>query len=253
MLFDDLIVLLPRVLAAALVGYLLGSIPFAYLVARLKGVDIFATGSRRAGTANVFWHVGRYRGMMVFACDALKGAAAVYVAWMLGSHELLALVAGAAAIAGHWKSIFTGFKGGDGMVVLVGVSLSYLNWFILVGIAVGIIFVLLFRRSVFRSSIGIFLGYGVMLALNQVISHRGLDVMLGLTALALVVIAHNILTHADHRPETEPSVIDPDLLIEDTRDVLSEAAGLSEDAILRQVIPQDDEEGGSQRTTRQGD
>ena len=254
MLFDDLIVLLPRVLAAALVGYLLGSIPFAYLVARLKGVDIFATGSRRAGTANVFWHVGRYRGMMVFACDVLKGAAAVYVAWMLGSHELLGLVAGTAAIAGHWKSIFTGFKGGDGMVVLVGVSLAYLNWFILIGIAVGIVFVLLFRRSPFRSSIGIFLGYGVMLALNQIISHRGLDVMLGLTALALVVITHNILTHADHRAEAEPSAIDPDLLlIEDTRDVLNEAAELSEDAILRQVIPQDDEEGGSQRTTRQGD
>ncbi len=253
MLFDDLIVLLPRVLAAALVGYLLGSIPFAYLVARLKGVDIFATGSRRAGTANVFWHVGRYRGMMVFACDVLKGAAAVYVAWMLGSHELLGLVAGAAAIAGHWKSIFTGFKGGDGMVVLVGVSLAYLNWFILIGIVVGIVFVLLFRRSVFRSSIGIFLGYGVMLALNQLINHRGLEVLLGLTALALVVIGHNILTHADHRPETEPSVIDPDLLIEDTREVLNEAAGLSEDAILRQVIPQDDEESGSRRTTGLGD
>ena len=253
MLFDDLIVLLPRVLAAALIGYLLGGIPFAYLVARLKGVDIFATGSRRAGTANVFWHVGRYRGMMVFACDVLKGAAAVYVAWMLGGNELLGMIAGAAAIAGHWKSVFTGFKGGDGMVVLVGVSLAYLNWFILIGILVGIVSVLLFRRSVFRSSIGIFLGYGVMLAVNQAIDHRGLEIMLGLTALALVVITHNILTHADHRPEAEPSAIDPDLLIEDTPDVLNEAAGLSEDAILRQVIPQDDEDAESQRSTRLGD
>jgi len=233
--------LVTRILAAALVGYLLGSIPFAYLVARWKGVDIFATGSRRAGTANVFWHVGRRRGMMVFACDVLKGAAAVYVAWMFGQHELLGLVAGATAIAGHWKSIFTGFKGGDGMVVLVGVSLAYLNWFVLIGIAVGIIVVLLSRRSVFRSSIGIFLGYGVMLAVNQFLSHRGWEIMLGLTALALVVITHNILTHADHKPETVPAAIDPDLLIADTADVHSEAAGLSEDAILRQVIPQDDE------------
>ena len=253
MIFDDLITLLPRVLAATLVGYLLGSIPFAYLVARLKGVDIFATGSRRAGTANVFWHVGRYRGMMVFACDVLKGAAAVYLAWMLGSYELLGLAAGAAAIAGHWKSIFTGFKGGDGMVVLVGVSLAYLNWFILIGIAVGIVSVLLFRRSVFRSSIGIFFGYGVMIAANQVVGHRSWEIMLGLTALALVVISHNILTHADHRPQAAPSAIAPDLLlIEDTREVLNEAAGLSEEAILRQVIPQDDEE-ESQRTERLGD
>ena len=93
----------------------------------------------------------------------------------------------------------------------------------------------------FRSSIGIFLGYGVMLAINQIIHHRNLEVMLGLVALALVVITHNILTHADHRPEKVPAAIDPDLLIADTPEVHSEAAGLSEDAILRQVIPQDDE------------
>ena len=252
MIVADFAPLVTSILAAALVGYLLGSIPFAYLVARLKGVDIFATGSRRAGTANVFWHVGRRRGMMVFACDVLKGAAAVYVAWMFGQHELLGLVAGGAAIAGHWKSIFTGFKGGDGMVVLVGVSLAYLNWFVLIGIVVGIVCVLLFRRSVFRSSIGIFLGYGIMLAVNQIIHHRGLDVMLGLTTLALVVITHNILTHADHRPDKVPAAIDPDLFIADTPEVHSEAAGLSEDAILRQVIPQDDE-GEADRPSRQGD
>ena len=241
MFLVDFAPLITRILAAALVGYLLGSIPFAYLVARWKGIDIFETGSRRAGTANVFWHVGRRRGMMVFACDVLKGAAAVYVAWMFGHHELLGLIAGAAAIAGHWKSIFTGFKGGDGMVVLVGVSLAYLNWFILIGIIAGIIGVLLFRRSVFRSSIGIFAGYGLMMAANQPMSHRGWEIMLGLTALALVVITHNILTNADHRPETVPPVVDPDLLIVETPAVHTEAAELSEEAILRQVIPQDDE------------
>ena len=164
--------------------------------------------------------------MLVFACDVIKGGLAVVVAWMLGVPELGAIIAGAAAIAGHWKSIFTGFKGGDGMVVLVGVSLAYLNWYILVGIAVGIVTVLLFRRSVFRSSIGIFLGFGAMLALNTL---RGHDwaVMFGLTALAMVVITHNILTHADHRPE-KAAMVDPDLLIEDRPEVLGEAARLSE-------------------------
>ena len=238
--FDVILPLIPRVLAAALVGYLLGSIPFAYLVARLKGVDIFATGSRRAGTANVFWHVGRRRGMLVFACDVIKGAVAVVVAWMLEVPELWGLVAGTAAIAGHWKSLFTGFKGGDGMVVLVGVSLAYLDWYILVGIGVGIVSVLLTRRSAFRSSIGIFLGFGAMLALNTL--HReDWAVMLGLTALAMVVITHNILTHADHRPEAVP-VPDPDVLIEDRPEILGEAALLSEEAILREVIPPDDGE-----------
>ena len=239
MFLDQLLPLIPRVLAAALVGYLLGSIPFAYLVARLKGVDIFATGSRRAGAANVFWQVGRRRGMLVFACDVVKGAVAVVVAWMLGVPELAAIVAGAAAIAGHWKSIFTGFKGGDGMVVLVGVSLAYLSWYILLGIAVGIVTVLLFRRSVFRSSIGIFMGFGVMLALNT-LHGQSWSVMFGLTALAMVVITHNILTHADHRPE-KAAAVDPDILIEDRPEILGEAARLSEEAILLDVLPPDDE------------
>ena len=241
MIFDDLIALAPRMLAAILVGYLLGSIPFAYFVARLKGVDIFATGSRRAGTANVFWHVGRYRGMLVFACDGVKGLLAVYVAWMLGVPELAAIIAGLAAVAGHWKSVFTGFRGGDGMVVLVGVSLAYLNWYILVGIGVGIVSVLLFRRSPFRSSVSIVLGYAVMLGLNTV---RGVDwaVMLSLTALAMVVVIHNVMTHADHRPETAEPVRSDELLIEDAPEVLTEAAQLSEDAILNQVIAADAED-----------
>ena len=249
MIFDELIGLAPRLLAAILVGYLLGSIPFAYFVARLKGVDIFATGSRRAGTANVFWHVGRYRGMLVFACDGVKGLVAVYVAWMLGVPELGAVVAGLAAVAGHWKSVFTGFRGGDGMVVLVGVSLAYLSWYILVGIGVGIVSVLLFRRSPFRSSVSIVLGYAVMLALNTV---RGVDwaVMLSLTALAMVVVIHNVLTHADHRPETADPIRSDEVLIEDAPEVLTEAARLSEDAILNQVIAADDVDGDAEPSAR---
>ena len=176
--------------------------------------------------------------MLVFACDVIKGGLAVVVAWMLGVPELGAMVAGAAAIAGHWKSIFTGFKGGDGMVVLVGVALAYLNWYILVGIAVGIVAVLLFRRSVFRSSIGICCGFGAMLALNT-LHGESWAVMFGLTALAMVVITHNILTHADHKPEAD--ALDPDLLIEDRPEVLGEAARLSEEAILLDVLPPDEE------------
>ena len=165
---------------------------------------------------------------------------AVVVAWMLGVPELWGMVAGIAAIAGHWKSLFTGFKGGDGMVVLVGVSLAYLSWYIMVGIGVGFVSVLLFRRSAFRSSIGIFLGFGAMLALNT-LHGENWAVMLGLTALAMVVITHNVLTHADHRPETAPAA-DSEILIEDRPEILDEAAMLSEEAILREVIPPDDEE-----------
>ena len=69
---------------AVIVGYLLGSIPFAHLMARAKGIDIGSTDTRIAGTANVFRQVGRRSGAIVFMGDSGKGAAAIVFANALG-------------------------------------------------------------------------------------------------------------------------------------------------------------------------
>ena len=63
-------------LIAAAAGYLLGSLPFGCLVARARGVDIFAVGSGSSGATNVRRALGARAGYTVFALDALKGAAA---------------------------------------------------------------------------------------------------------------------------------------------------------------------------------
>src|SRR5829696_9195641 len=68
-------------LIAAVVGYLLGSLPFGYLVARAKGVNIFQVGSKNPGATNVRRVLGSGPGSLVFALDALKGAIAA--AWPL--------------------------------------------------------------------------------------------------------------------------------------------------------------------------
>ncbi|HTQ32187.1 MAG TPA: glycerol-3-phosphate acyltransferase, partial [Opitutaceae bacterium] len=68
--------LLP-LLIVAVVGYLLGSLPFGYLVARAKGVNIFEVGSKNPGATNVRRVLGRGPGNLVFALDAAKGALAV--------------------------------------------------------------------------------------------------------------------------------------------------------------------------------
>src|ERR1044071_4363243 len=62
---------------ALVIGYLLGSLPFGYLVARAKGVNIFEVGSRNPGATNVRRVLGRGPGNLVFFLDALKGALAV--------------------------------------------------------------------------------------------------------------------------------------------------------------------------------
>ena len=193
-----------RLLAAMIVGYLLGSIPFAHLVARRRGIDIFATGSTRAGTANVFWNISRRNGILVFAADATKGALAIAVARLLVGTEYdhTLILAGGAAVAGHWKSIFTRFRGGDGMVTLVGVTVALTPLLALLGIAVGSAAVLLTRRLPFRSSCGIAACFAVLLAVSQSFPdfHEERLFVLELSALALLVILHNVLIHRRRAP-----------------------------------------------------
>ena len=196
------LVLIQRLLAAIVVGYLFGSIPLAHLVARRHGIDIFATGSTRAGTANVFWNISRWKGILVFAGDAAKGYLAIEFARLLGVPDSALILAGGAAVAGHWKSIFTRFKGGDGMVTLLGVTVALTPMLSPIGIAIGIGAVLLTRRSPFRSSLGIIACYSVLLVLSQSLGYFSSEriLVMELSVLALLVIFHNVLIHRRRAP-----------------------------------------------------
>jgi glycerol-3-phosphate acyltransferase PlsY len=98
-------------------GYLIGSFPSAYVVARLrKGIDIRQVGSRNMGAMNVFYSVGFGYGILVLALDIGKGAAAVAIARAMGTPDLIQLLAGLAAVVGHNFPVFLNFKGGRGVV-----------------------------------------------------------------------------------------------------------------------------------------
>ncbi len=219
------ILLIQRLLAAIVIGYLLGSIPLAHLVAKRRGIDIFATGSTRAGTANVFWNISRKNGILVFAGDAVKGFLAVKFAALLGVPDTTLILAGGAAVAGHWKSIFTRFKGGDGMVTLLGVTVALTTLLSFFGIIIGVVIVLLTRRSPFRSSLGVAGCFALMMVASQTLPrfyHERLEVM-ELSVLALLVIFHNVIIHRLHAPLLSPrkrdrrlrrdldNVIEPDI------------------------------------------
>src|SRR5580658_2673632 len=106
--------LVPLAIAAA-AGYLLGSLPFGYLVARARGVDIFSVGSRSPGATNVRRVLGSGPGNAVLALDLLKGAAAagwpLMVTWgafsSLSAARTLGCVGLAGALVGHSFSCFT--------------------------------------------------------------------------------------------------------------------------------------------------
>ncbi len=112
------------VVAAALVGYLLGSLPVGFLVCRLYGVDIRTVGSGRTGGTNAWRAAGLKAAIPTILGDAGKGALAILLVnyavdlWFpsMGSltKELAAALAGGAAVWGHNWSIFLKFKGGAG-------------------------------------------------------------------------------------------------------------------------------------------
>jgi len=111
-------------IASAFIGYLLGSLPFGYLVARAHGVDIFKAGSGNPGATNVKRVLGAKAGNTVFALDAVKGALAA--AWPMlpllhaPDVRMMGLVGVIAAVLGHSFSIFTKFKGGKGVATAAG-------------------------------------------------------------------------------------------------------------------------------------
>lgn len=111
---------------AALVGYLLGSIPTGIIVARVyRNVDLTAYGSGRTGATNVLRTLGKGAAAIAFAGDFLKGLLAVLLVRLVivgGESSWIELIAGIAAVLGHSYSIFIGFKGGRGVVTGFGAT-----------------------------------------------------------------------------------------------------------------------------------
>src|SRR5919202_829462 len=110
-------------------AYLLGSIPFGYLIVRAKeGADVRETGSGGTGATNVSRRAGKLAGVLTLALDALKGAAAVLLARWLAADDfgINWWVAAAAflAVFGHCFPVWLGFRGGKGVATGVGVFLS---------------------------------------------------------------------------------------------------------------------------------
>jgi len=92
---------------AIVCGYLLGSIPSAYLAARIKkGIDIRNVGSRTVGALNVYYEVGLAAGILVLLVDIGKGIAAVLLARWLGVDLVFQLLACLAAVLGHIFPVF---------------------------------------------------------------------------------------------------------------------------------------------------
>jgi glycerol-3-phosphate acyltransferase PlsY len=138
--------------AVVLAAYLIGAIPFGYLVARGKGVDLFKEGSGNIGATNVGRVLGRKFGILVFVLDFAKGALPALLSQLVARASELAIPAetagvagGLAAVLGHLFSPYLGFRGGKGVATGAGVVLVLLPLPALVAIVVWVGTVAAFR------------------------------------------------------------------------------------------------------------
>ena len=114
-------------IAAWLVGaYLIGAIPFGFLIGKMRGVDVRTVGSKNIGATNVYRTVGHKWGFLAFFCDFLKGFLPVFLALRFASsvNANLPVYVGLAAVVGHTLTVFMKFRGGKGVATAFGMMVA---------------------------------------------------------------------------------------------------------------------------------
>ena len=175
---------------AIIIGYLLGSTPFAYVAGRLiKGVDIRRVGGGNMGALNVMREIGTVTGLAVLLADIGKGLLAVVIARWLGVSLIFVFIAGFAAVAGHGWPVFLRFKGGGGAATTLGVLLALAP--VEFAISFAIMVIVVFVTSNFRLAIGV--GLAVLPLVIWQFGGEGSLIIYSL-ALSLFLGLRNILT-----------------------------------------------------------
>ena len=188
----------PLVLA---IGYLLGSIPFGYLIVRLtSGADVRETGSGGTGATNVSRRAGKAAGILTLILDAFKGALAVLVARVIlggggaaTNAKWWVAAAATATIAGHIFPVWLGFRGGKGVATAAGVFFMLAPFALL---CAGIVFALVvgLTRYVSLASLTAVVLIPLFLWLQKLLIQPAADIRPPLVAAvvsaALIVYAH---------------------------------------------------------------
>ncbi|HNY36033.1 MAG TPA: glycerol-3-phosphate acyltransferase [Candidatus Pacearchaeota archaeon] len=140
-MFKEIIILI--------VAYVLGSIPFGYLITKFTTKkNLLEIGWKKNSGSNVFKNVGLWQGIFTFVFDVLKGFLAVYLAQYFGLSLLFQVFCGVLAVIGHNWSCFLGFKGGRGLAALIGALFAISPLVLIIALIPCIIFTIIWTASV---------------------------------------------------------------------------------------------------------
>ncbi|MGD0352299.1 MAG: glycerol-3-phosphate acyltransferase [Dehalococcoidia bacterium] len=131
-----------------IIAYLLGSIPFAYIIGKLSGLDVRQVGDKNVGTFNVFRHAGMGAGIATLVAEVGKGALAIVAAKLFSVNELVVFGAGVAAVIGHNWPVFLHFRGGRGLAVVIGALLALLPIEMLIAAAISLLVLYATRNTI---------------------------------------------------------------------------------------------------------
>ena len=141
---------------AIVCAYLLGSLPFAYIITRwIKGEDIREVGTRNMGAMNTIYRVGFGWGLLVLLLDMAKGALAILVARWLDTPENIQLAAAGVSVIGHMFPVFLKFKGGKGGATAIGILALLMPKAIPLAVGIFILALLLTRYPTFSYALAL--------------------------------------------------------------------------------------------------
>jgi glycerol-3-phosphate acyltransferase PlsY len=139
-------------------AFLLGSIPFGIIVAKVKGVDLKKVGSGNIGATNVLRSLGKWPAALTLFGDILKGTLAVAIGKFFGVGSFYEGIIGVSAILGHNFSLFLGLRGGKGVATSLGVLIIYTP--IVAALTIAIWFLVVFSTK--YSSLGAIVSFGLL-------------------------------------------------------------------------------------------
>ena len=205
----------PMLLTAGVVGYLIGALPVAVRLSRRRGIDIFAVGTGLAGASNVLKRVGKVPAFLVLTGDFAKGILAVVVGRLLGLEGSWVLLPATAAVFGHWNSVFSGFRGGDGLATLAGVIIVLFPIAGVVSVGVAGVVSLGGQRIPYTSLLSVVFGYSTLAMLNLV-NQNELALTFGLGGVCAIVLAHAISGHLKRRRDGDWDELGDTAIVERT-------------------------------------
>jgi glycerol-3-phosphate acyltransferase PlsY len=192
---NDFYDIAPMLLLATLAGYIFGAIPLAQRISHWHGVDIFATGTRLAGSSNVRLSVGKLSGFIVLTGDFTKGIAAVLLSEYIGIDGAWILAPIAAAVVGHCKSIFSNFRGGDGLATLGGAIIAVFPVTGAISVLAATVVSLGAQGLPYTSLLGVVFGYVTLVVLVVAFDGNSSSTVVGIGVISGIALVHALNGH----------------------------------------------------------